>query len=119
MQAIGNLLLRGGNYGGQRIVSPAWVSGLFHPVQTYPTPWGFSPSRYALCYYHCVYRGEAVTYGLGWGGQFLFLLPDRHVAITVNQDPTSPQALRHSIDCTTRVFPMILKGLDATPGNQR
>jgi CubicO group peptidase (beta-lactamase class C family) len=111
MLVIGNLLLNAGVYRGRRIVSAAWVSGLFHPERTYPTPWGFSSSRYALCYYHYVYRGESIMYGLGWGGQFLFLIPGRRVVITVNQDPASPGALQHSIDWTTMVFPMIWKKL--------
>ena len=111
MNRIGTLLLSGGVYHGTRIVSKAWIDGLLHPAQTYPTPWGFPGSRYALCYYHYTYAGEDLTYGLGWGGQFLVVVPSRGVVVTVNQNPMTALALRHSVEFTSGVWGEIWKGL--------
>jgi CubicO group peptidase (beta-lactamase class C family) len=111
MNRIGTLLLTGGVYRGRRIVSKAWIDSLLHPTRTYPTTWGFQGSRYALCYYHYTYAGEDLTYGLGWGGQFLVVVPSRGVVVTVNQDPRSWQALRHSIEFTNGVWAMLWKML--------
>lgn len=111
MNKIGTLLLNGGKYGTMQIVSKAWIDQLLNPAQTYPTPWGFHPSQYALCYYHYTYGNEPLTYCLGWGGQFQIVVPGKHAVVTVNQDPNSPKALQQSIGFTTHGWDAIWKML--------
>jgi CubicO group peptidase (beta-lactamase class C family) len=111
LNRIGNLILDRGIYQGNRLVSADWIDAILHPVQTYPSPWGLHPSRYALCFYHYTFEGKELIYGLGWGGQFLILRPDDDVVITVNQDPTSPRAVDHSVYFLSVLFPLIWKTL--------
>ena len=100
---IGQLILDN----GRNIISPAWIDSILNPSITYPSPWGFHPSLYALCYYHYTYQGTPFTYGLGWGGQFLVIIPSKNTIININQDPTPPTAVRHSIQFTSALFPLI------------
>jgi len=111
MNRIGTLLLTQGEFEHRQVVPKAWIDQIVHPTQTYPTPWGFQGSRYALCYYHYTYENDSLTYGLGWGGQFLVTDPPKGLVVTVNQDPNSPRALQQSIDFTQHGWEELYKKL--------
>jgi hypothetical protein len=82
----------------------------------YPTNWGFPGSEYALCWYHKNYKGIPVIYGLGWGGQFNFIIPSLQAVITVNERVDDATAISQSILFQEKIFPMILAALQR-PGN--
>jgi CubicO group peptidase (beta-lactamase class C family) len=111
MNRIGLLLLNGGRYMNHQVVSARYVQLLLNPVQTYETPWGFPGSTYALCWYHKNYDGIPVTYGLGWGGQFNFLVPSLHAVITVNESVDDEDAIPRAIRFQTDLFPSLLHDL--------
>lgn len=104
---IGSLLLNEGHYGSRRIVSANWVTQLLHPAVTKPTTWGFGNSQYALCWYHVNYEGSDLTYGMGWGGQFMIVIPDRKAVIAVNEKVDDATAVKQSALFTSQVFPRI------------
>jgi len=111
MNRIGSLLLHKGSYNNKRIVSEKWIAEILHPTNFYNTPWGFTGSTYALCYYHYNFSGTSVIYGLGWGGQFIFVIPDKKAVITVNESIDDMTAIRASSLFLNRIFPMIYKQL--------
>lgn len=106
---IGRLLLNEGRYNGKQIVSQQWVQNLLKPAKTYPAPWGLTNTTYGLCFYHKVYNGEAVTYGMGWGGQYLVLIPGLHAVISVNQSVNDQTAIQQSEIFMGRIFPLIVE----------
>lgn len=112
MNRIGVLLLDSGRYGGRQIVSASYVQQLLNPDRRYHTDWGFPGSEYALCWYHKNYRGIMIVYGLGWGGQFNFIIPSLHAVITVNESVQDITAIRQSILFQEKIFPMILSALE-------
>lgn len=112
MNRIGVLLLNGGRYGGRQIVSSSFVQRLLKPDRLYHTEWGFPGSEYALCWYHKNYRGVTIVYGLGWGGQYNFIIPSLHAVITVNESVQDATAIRQSILFQEKIFPMILDALE-------
>lgn len=112
MNRIGVLLLDSGRYNGKQIVSSSYVQQLLNPGRLYPTDWGFPGSEYALCWYHKNYRGIMVVYGLGWGGQFNFIIPSLHAVITVNESVNDATAITQSILFQEKIFPMILAELE-------
>ncbi|HTI08224.1 MAG TPA: serine hydrolase [Puia sp.] len=107
MTRIGLLLLNNGVYNGQQIVSSQWVTLLLHPDSSYNTEWGFDKSTYALCYYHTEYKGVAITYGMGWGGQFLILIPSLHAVVVANESIEDSHAIQQSNTFIHRIFPLI------------
>jgi CubicO group peptidase (beta-lactamase class C family) len=111
MNRIGLLMLDGGRYMNHQIVSSRFVQLLLNPVKTYQAPWGFPGSEYALCWYHKNYEGIPVTYGLGWGGQFNFIIPSLHAVITVNESVDDEDAIPRAIRFQTDLFPQILRYL--------
>ena len=72
MNTIGSLLLHNGFFNNKRIVPQKWIAETLHPAVFYQTPWGFTGSTYALCWYHYNYKGTPVTYGLGWAVYFCY-----------------------------------------------
>ncbi|WP_143309091.1 serine hydrolase domain-containing protein [Chitinophaga vietnamensis] len=108
---IGQLLLDEGRYQGRQLVSAKWVQALLSPEKKYPAPWGLVNTDYALCFYHKIYRGEKMIFGMGWGGQYLILLPHLHAVITVNQDVNDRNAIQQSNTFMGQLFPLIFDWL--------
>ncbi len=109
MLKFGQLLLNNGKYNGRQIVPAKWVNLLFNPDVFYQATWGFPQSTYGLCYYHFNYKGVAVTYGMGWGGQFLVMIPAKQAIMVINQNTADANAIKQSINFTSRIFPMLFK----------
>jgi CubicO group peptidase (beta-lactamase class C family) len=102
---IGSLLLHEGRYGGKQIVPRQWIAQILHPDVLYPTEWGFPTSRYGLCWYHVNYKGQEMVYGMGWGGQFLVVVPGLRMVLAINQSREDRNAIEHSIRFTSTLFP--------------
>ena len=111
MNRIGSLLLHKGYYNSKSVIPEKWIAEILHPTVFYGTPWGFNGSTYGLCYYHYNFSGTPVIYGLGWGGQFVFVIPDKKTVITVNESIDDATAIRASNLFLNKIFPMIYKQL--------
>src|SRR5699024_3005194 len=107
MHKIGRVLLRDGWYNGKQVVSADYIKNLMEPEKTYSAPWDLPNTRYGLCLYHQTYKGKAVTFGMGWAGQFLMIIPDLDAVIAVNQRVNDRTAVQQSTVFTGKIFPMI------------
>lgn len=112
MLKIGTMLLHGGIYEHKQIVPEKWVKLIFNPDVIYKADWGFENSSYALCYYHTIYKETKITYGMGWGGQFLVIIPSLKAVIVINENIGNANAIKQSIAFTHRIFPSIFTQLD-------
>jgi len=110
MNKIGSLLLHKGRYNGKPVVPKKWVAELLNPAISYHTPWGFDGSTYALCFYH-YNDGTPIIFGLGWGGQFLFVIPAKKAVISVNESIDNATAIKTSNLFLEKIFPMIYQQL--------
>jgi CubicO group peptidase (beta-lactamase class C family) len=111
MMKIGLLLLHKGVYDHRQIVPAQWVASILQPDIFYSTEWGFDRSTYALCYYHTVYEGVPLTYGMGWGGQFLILIPSLNAVVVANENIADAHAIQQSAIFIHRIFPLIFDQL--------
>ncbi|HLZ89814.1 MAG TPA: serine hydrolase [Puia sp.] len=105
---IGSLLLHEGRYGRQQVVPAKWIAQVLHPDVLYPTPWGFRPSQYGLCWYHFTYQGQEMIYGMGWGGQFLVVVPGLQMVLAINQSREDRNAIPHAGRFIESIFPRFL-----------
>ena len=108
---IGQLLLHDGQYDGRQVVSEDWVRQILSPTIFYQTDWGFDSSTYSLGWYKSEYKGTQITYAMGWGGQFLIVLPSMNAAVAINQNTADANAIKQSISFTKIVFPAIYEQL--------
>ena len=102
---IGSLLLHEGRYHEKQVVPAKWIAQVIHPDITYPTGWGFRPSQYGLCWYHITYKDREMIYGLGWGGQFLIVVPHLQMVLAINQSKEDQNAIRRAARFMDSVFP--------------
>lgn len=111
MNKIGTLLLHKGYYKGTSVVPEKWVAEILHPTVFFSTSLGLTGSIYALCFYNNTYKGTPITYGLGWGGQFVFIIPDKKAVISVNQSVHDGSAIKASNLMLFKIFPLIYQQL--------
>lgn len=108
---IGELLLNKGMHKGKQIVPENWVQQLLAPGKTYKSYWGFPQSDYALTFYHFTYNHTNVMYGMGWGGQFIVIIPSLHAVIAINENIADANAINQSIAFQQQIFPVIFSML--------
>jgi len=111
MLKLGNLVLNKGVYHHRQIVPAKWMTSIINPEVTYKTPWGLDNSLYGLCWYHADYRGTKITYALGWGGQFMFIIPSLKTVIMTNSSVADATAIKEAALITGRLFPELFKQL--------
>jgi CubicO group peptidase (beta-lactamase class C family) len=111
MLKLGNLVLNKGVYHHRQIVPAKWIASIINPEVTYKTPWGLDNSLYGLCWYHADYQGTKITYALGWGGQFMFIIPSLKAVIMTNSSVADATAIKEAALITGRLFPELFKQL--------
>jgi CubicO group peptidase (beta-lactamase class C family) len=83
---IGETARLGGEIDGRRVVSNRWIGAMW-------TPQGFSPftgDRYGYGWFLREVEGTPVRYGWGFGGQMLFVAPDRGLTVAMTSDSSQP-----------------------------
>jgi len=50
-------------------------------------------------------------YGMGWGGQFIVIIPSLNAVVAINQNIADANAVKQSIAFQQQVFPAILNML--------
>jgi CubicO group peptidase (beta-lactamase class C family) len=109
MLKVGTLILDDGEYQHQQIVPKKWIQSLLNPAIHYNATWGFPASTYAFDFYHFVYKGTPVTYGMGWGGQFLVIIPSLQTVVMINENISDVNAVNQSVAFTHVVFPVVFE----------
>ncbi|MBD3616757.1 MAG: serine hydrolase [Gracilimonas sp.] len=76
---IGQMLLNGGTYEDNRIVSQKWVRDSF---QTY-TRSNFNPYDYGYMWWNRPVGNYKVFFAWGFGGQYLFMIPELNAVVVI------------------------------------
>lgn len=79
MLKIGQMVLNGGTYKGERILSKEWLARSF---QTY-TRSEYNPYDYGYLWWNRRVAGEKVFFAWGFGGQYIFIIPDLDSVIVI------------------------------------
>ncbi len=83
MLAVGNLFRRGGTSGGRQVISREWIRESTIPR----TRSRFSGRRYGYGWWMRTLAGHPTYYAWGYGGQFIFVVPDLETVIVVTSSP--------------------------------
>ncbi len=84
--AVGELYRNDGIANGRRILPEDWVEASW-------TPRGYSPwtgDGYGYGWFITTLAEVPVVYGRGYGGQALYVIPEREMTIVITSDPTPP-----------------------------
>jgi CubicO group peptidase (beta-lactamase class C family) len=87
---IGQLLLDKGLHNGQQLIGAHWIDKLFNEGEKWSTNWGLPGSTHGFCWYHALVDNIQIHYAMGYGGQFIFLIPEKDLVVvaTHNHDTT-------------------------------
>ncbi|NND33448.1 MAG: serine hydrolase, partial [Saprospiraceae bacterium] len=91
---IGQMLLDNGCIKGQTVVSKNWVEKLFNGEEKMETNWGLRGSTHGMCWYQAHVEELEVNYGMGYGGQFIFIIPEQDLVIVVTHNHNTTKGVR-------------------------
>jgi CubicO group peptidase (beta-lactamase class C family) len=91
MFRFGELYRNGGRHGDVQVVPESWVRDSLTPRTR--SPW--SGEAYGYGWFVSEVRGHRVFYGWGYGGQFIFVVPDLELTVVTTSDPDAPRERDH------------------------
>jgi CubicO group peptidase (beta-lactamase class C family) len=80
---IGRLYLQGGMWEGQQVLSQDWVE----QAGINQAPGGADTAGYGYLWWISAETGYRAFYGAGYGGQYLYMIPDLDLVVVITGDP--------------------------------
>ena len=93
MVEIGELYLRGGRVGNERLVSEEWINASL--LQRTQSP--RNGNGYGYGWWMRNLAGHVVYYAWGYGGQFIFLVPDLQLVVVTTSSPQPGRGRREHL----------------------
>ena len=88
---FGELYRNGGRHQGRQIVPAAWVEASLEARTRSP----FSGQDYGYGWFLGELRGHRIFYAWGYGGQFIFVVPDLELTVVTTSNPDGPRDMEH------------------------
>ncbi len=107
--AIGKLLENNGEIDGKYILSKAWVNKLFNETEKSATLWGLRDSTHGFCWYKSILNGHDINYGMGYGGQFIIIVPDSELVIVTTHNHDTANGLDQQRDFLQNELPALIE----------
>jgi CubicO group peptidase (beta-lactamase class C family) len=92
MLRVGTLYLQRGRWNGRQVVPAEWVDSSFVPRTTSP----FNGNGYGYGWWAREAGGRSVRYAWGYGGQFIFVVPELELVVVMTSDPASTRDGGHN-----------------------
>nr|MBA3341936.1 serine hydrolase [Gemmatimonadaceae bacterium] len=92
MLKLGALYLNRGAVDGKRIVPREWVDSSFVPRTVSP----FNGNRYGYGWWMRTASGHDIHYAWGYGGQFIFIVPDLDLVVVMTSDAEASRDGSHT-----------------------
>jgi CubicO group peptidase (beta-lactamase class C family) len=109
VMAWAQLLENKGMYNGAQLVSEAWLLKMFDPNRKKPTQWGLPNSKHGYCWYTADFKGDHINYGMGYGGQFILLVPEKKLIIVSMHEHDTPNGIPQQLRFLHGKLPPILQ----------
>lgn len=108
LMKLGQLLHKRGKWDGQVVVSEKWTERLFDEKEKLSTDWGIRGSKHGLCWYQAQLDGKTINYGMGYGGQFIFLLEEMDLIIVTTHNHDVQNGIDQQIGFISRALPRLI-----------
>ncbi len=109
LMKIGQLLEANGNWQGKQLVPKEWVQKLFSENEKYSTDWGLKNSKHGFCWYQSVFKENLINYGMGYGGQFIIMIPNKELIIVVTHKHDTLNGIEQQIKFLNEKLPKLIE----------
>lgn len=109
LMKLGQLLEKNGNWKGRQLVSKEWVQKLFNESQKSSTEWGLRNSKHGFCWYQSEFKGDKIDYAMGYGGQFIILIPNKELIIVATHNHDTPNGIEQQIKFLNAKLPRLIE----------
>jgi CubicO group peptidase (beta-lactamase class C family) len=92
MLKFGVMYLNGGAVDGRQVVPRAWIDSSYVPRTTSP----FNGNRYGYGWWTRDAHGFDIRFAWGYGGQFIFLVPELQLVVVTTSDPNARRYWGHT-----------------------
>jgi CubicO group peptidase (beta-lactamase class C family) len=92
MLTFGELYRNGGLHEGVQVVPAGWIRESWTPRTSSP----YNGHRYGLGWWMRTARGHDVHFAWGYGGQYIFVVPDLRLTVVTTPDPVAPREGSHN-----------------------
>lgn len=89
--AFGELYRNQGRAGGEQIVPADWIEASLTPRARSI----FSGQLYGYGWFLAELRGHSMFYAWGYGGQFIFVVPELRLTVVTTSEPSGPRDFEH------------------------
>ena len=103
MLRFGEMYRNGGRYDGVQVVPREWIEQSWRPRTFSP----FNGHRYGYGWWSRQAGGHTVHFAWGYGGQFIFIVPDLEMTVVTTSDPNATRGgphLRALHDLVSRIL---------------
>jgi CubicO group peptidase (beta-lactamase class C family) len=116
MVRFGELYLNDGRVGERRVLPEGWVARSFVPRGR--SRWG-NDREYGYGWWIRRLGATAAYYAWGYGGQFIFVVPDSQLVIVTTSDPNVTRERREHLDGIYSLAEAIVGAVDGEPAARR
>jgi CubicO group peptidase (beta-lactamase class C family) len=92
MLKLGALYLNGGRVGTRQVVPKAWIDSSFVARTISP----YNGNRYGYGWWSRTAHGFDIRYAWGYGGQFIFVVPQLQLVVVATSDPNASRYWGHT-----------------------
>ncbi|WP_162897321.1 serine hydrolase [Aquimarina sp. AD1] len=113
LMKIAQLLEKNGNWKGKQLVSKEWIQKLFDKNEKSSTKWGLRNSKHGFCWYQSEFKGNKIDYGMGYGGQFIIMIPSKKIIIVTTHNHDTPNGIEQQIKFLNGKLPILIEKYDS------
>ncbi|MES1930581.1 beta-lactamase [Salinisphaera dokdonensis CL-ES53] len=86
--AFAEMIRRGGRVDGEQVITEDWIEASWQ----HRTNSVYTGHAYGYGWFTTELAGVTAHYGRGYGGQLLFVVPDKDLSVVITSDPTPPSS---------------------------
>lgn len=109
LMKIGQLLEKKGTWNNTALISEQWIEKLFDGNEKSATRWGLRNSQHGFCWYQSKFEGNNVNYGMGYGGQFIIMIPHESLIIVTTHNADTPDGIEQQVEFLNGKLPELIQ----------
>lgn len=109
LMKVGQLLEKNGTWIGEQIISEKWIQKIFNEDEKSATKWGLRNSKHGFCWYTSEFQGSKIDYGMGYGGQFIIMIPNKELIIVTTHNHDTPNGIEQQVKFLNEKLPKLIE----------